>query len=231
MDFSLHIAFHLDARQHCVSNAGEALSVKVYADLINSMNFEKVLIFDAPRGVATALINNVLITDNHTLGKDDLYDIKQRVFADAETFTKDYVNDLFVLISPDAGSNKKIYKLSADLQGVHNVVRADKLRDVSNGKIIETIVYADDAALQGKTCVIIDDICSKGGTFCALAKVLKKRGADKVYLIVSHYESTANLQTLNEFGIDGVITTNSKPILDSDPNMLTVYDIDKYINF
>ena len=56
-----------------------------------------------------------------------------------------------------------------------------------------------------------DDICAKGGTFCALAKVLKAKGASKVYLVVSHYEGTADLRILKESGIDLVFTTNSKP--------------------
>jgi ribose-phosphate pyrophosphokinase len=127
-----------------------------------------------------------------------------------------------VLVSPDAGSNKKVANVAKYLNNISGqdicVVRADKLRNVATGQIIETTVYADD--LTGKECYIIDDICSKGGTFCALAKVLKAKGASKVYLVVSHYEGTANIQTLKDSGIDLIFTTNSKPFVDVNDSLV-----------
>lgn len=196
---NLNIPYFPGARQDRVCNEGEALSVKVYADMINSMGFEKVRIFDPHSEVTPALINNVVVHNNHTLVNLALNDILRIAKKDD-----------IVLISPDAGSNKKIYDLATKkLEGKFPVVRCDKIRDVSNGKIVDTEIYAD--TLMGKTCVIIDDIISYGNTFFNLSRKLKEKGANRVYLIVSHCEGVANLKTAEDSGISAMFTTNSKP--------------------
>lgn len=196
----LKIPYFPGARQDRVCNEGEALSVKVYADLINAMNFDRVVIFDPHSEVTPALLNNVEAVDNCEFV---LEVIKEMNYLDSMKKS--------ILVSPDAGSNKKVAKVAKFLhENLYSlpVIRADKLRDVTNGKIIETTVYADD--LTGKEVYIIDDICSKGGTFCALAQVLKQKGASKVYLVVSHFEGNADLRILEESGIDMIFTTDSK---------------------
>lgn len=199
----LKIPYFPAARQDRVCVDGEPLTVKVFADFINSMNFEKVTIFDPHSEVTPALINNVEVIDNTEFVCKVLGEMNYR----GSDSTKS------VLISPDAGSNKKVANVAKYIyktcMSVIPVVRADKLRDVATGQIIETTVYVDD--LTGKDCYIIDDICSKGGTFCALAKVLKDKGASKVYLVVSHYEGTAVVGMLVASGIDMIFTTDSKP--------------------
>ena len=207
----LNIPYFPAARQDRVCVEGEPLTVKVFTDFINSMNFDKVTVFDPHSDVTPALINNVQVVDNcafvcRILGEMNALDGSGKT----------------VLISPDAGSNKKVANVAKHLfksSGKEvSVVRADKLRDVRTGQIIETTVYADD--LTGKDCYILDDICSKGGTFCALAKVLKEKGASKVYLVVSHYEGTADLRVLKESGIDLVFTTDSKPFITQDDSLV-----------
>lgn len=198
----LNIPYFPAARQDRVCVEGEPLTVKVFADFINSMKFSKVTIFDPHSEVTPALLDNFEVFDN--------CEFVCKILGEMNAMDG---SDKTVLVSPDAGSNKKVanvakYLFKASTKEV-SVVRADKLRDVATGQIIETTVYADD--LTGKNCYIIDDICAKGGTFCALAKVLKAKGASKVYLVVSHYEGTADLRILKESGIDLVFTTNSKP--------------------
>jgi len=207
----LNIPYFPAARQDRVCVAGEPLTVKVFADFINAMNFNKVTIFDPHSDVTAALLNKVKVVDNTK-------------FVGAILGQMNALNKTgkTVLVSPDAGSNKKVANVAKYLNNISGqdicVVRADKLRNVATGQIIETTVYADD--LTGKECYIIDDICSKGGTFCALAKVLKAKGASKVYLIVSHYEGTANIQTLKDSGIDLIFTTDSKPFVDRNESLI-----------
>jgi ribose-phosphate pyrophosphokinase len=186
----LCIPYFPGARQDRVCNPGEPLSVKVYADLINQQHYQKVCVFDPHSDVVVALLNNVHVVKNHQ-------------------FIRDVVNDIrsdFILVSPDAGSNKKIFELSCQLGGLP-VIRADKVRDVRNGAIIGTEIYCDD--LSGKTAVIVDDICAGGRTFIELAKKLKAKNCKKIILAVSHYEGTADEKKLVESGIDAIYTTNS----------------------
>lgn len=186
----LLVPYFPGARQDRVCNSGEALSAKVYADLINQQGYSKVCLFDPHSDVVVALLNNVQVIKNHS-------------------FIQDVINDTgsdLVLVSPDAGSNKKIFDLSSQLGGLP-VVRADKIRDVRNGAIIGTEVFSDD--LSGKTALIVDDICAGGRTFVELAKKLKLKGCKRIALAVSHYEGSADVARLAESGIDRVYTTNS----------------------
>ena len=184
----LAIPYFPGARQDRVCNDGEPLSVKVYASFINSMQFDEVVVFDPHSDVTPALIQNCKTVDNHQFVRDCLDGSAN-----------------YCLVSPDAGSNKKIFSLAKNL-GVE-VVRADKKRNVTDGSIVGTDVFADD--LSGKHCVIVDDIISGGRTFIELAKVLKAKGSSRITLIVSHHEGVASDQSLIDAGIDQVFTTDS----------------------
>lgn len=155
------------ARQDRVMVAGEPLSVKVMCDLLNTCNFNTVYIFDVHSEVSLALLNNCRLITNNTLVKTALAD------------QTDYL-----LVSPDAGALKKIYKVAEAIHYTADIILCNKVRDVTNGRIKQITVDSED--LQGKDCYIIDDICDGGATFIGVAKALKARNAGKVYLIVSH---------------------------------------------
>lgn len=184
----LFIPYFPAARQDRVMIPGEPLSVKVYADIINAMQLNKVFVFDAHSEVTPALLNNSTVIPNYTFIKEVLNRIGENV----------------KLISPDGGALKKIYKVSEFLGGVE-VVECSKSRDVKTGKLSGFKVYNDD--LQGMDCLIVDDICDGGGTFVGLAEELKKKNAGKLYLAVSHGIFNKGFEVLNCF--DGIFTTNS----------------------
>lgn len=116
------------------------------------------------------------------------------------------MNNKFYLISPDAGSNKKIFDLAKLIDYDGEIIRCDKLRDIVTGNIIETIVYKDD--LNGKDCLIVDDICDGGRTFIQLATALKQKNCGKIYLIVTHGIFSSGFDDLSD-NIDGIFCTNS----------------------
>lgn len=204
----LAIPYFPGARQDRVCNKGEPLSVKVYADFINAMKFDEVSVFDPHSEVAPALIQNCNIATNHQFVLDCLDG-----------------NVDFCLVSPDAGSNKKIFSLAESL-GVE-VVRADKKRNVSDGSIVGTDVFAED--LSGRHCVIVDDIISGGRTFMELAKVLRSKGASQITLIVSHHEGVASDQALIESGINQVFATDSIYGTCISSKITTIKPVEKYI--
>lgn len=191
-DIELSIPYFPGARQDRVCNAGETLSVKVYADLINAQGYSRVTIFDPHSDVVVALLDRVKVVNNHDFIRS--WCLGWICYADV------------LLVSPDAGSNKKIYALAQRLHGLP-VIRADKTRDVRDGSITGTEVFCGD--LTGKVALIVDDICAGGRTFIELAKKLKEKNAERVLLAVSHYEGTADVVKLKASGIDTVYTTNS----------------------
>ena len=177
------------ARQDRVMITGESLSVKVYADLINGLNLDSVTIFDPHSEVAPALLNNCKVISNHRF--------IEKVIAD--------INTDVILISPDGGALKKIYKVSEFLGGLP-VIECSKKRNVKNGQLEGFKVYEDD--LAGKDCLIVDDICDGGGTFIGLAEELKKKNAGNLYLAVSHGIFNKGVEVLNQY-FTKIYTTDS----------------------
>lgn len=177
------------ARQDRVMVKGEPLSVKVYADLLNQLKLNKITIYDPHSEVTPAVLNNCEVITNHSF--------IQKVVS---TLNKD-----ILLISPDGGALKKIYKVSEFLGGIP-VVECSKTRNVKNGQLEGFRVYEDN--LQGKDCLIVDDICDGGGTFIGLAKELRKHNAGNLYLVVSHGIFSKGLEELNQH-FTKVFTTDS----------------------
>jgi ribose-phosphate pyrophosphokinase len=177
------------ARQDRVMVDGESLTVKVYTDLINGLDFESVTVYDPHSEVTPALLNNCKVISNHRFIEKVIETINSEV----------------VLVSPDGGALKKIYKVSEFLGGLP-VIECSKKRNVKNGKLEGFKVYEDD--LKGKDCLIVDDICDGGGTFVGLAEELKKKNAGKLYLAVSHGIFSKGVEVLNEH-FTKIFTTDS----------------------
>jgi ribose-phosphate pyrophosphokinase len=186
----LFVPYFPGARQDRVCNKGEALTVKVYSEIINSMGFDEVVIYDPHSDVVTALVDNCRVIDNHRFVRHCIKSIGLENLK---------------IISPDAGSNKKIGALCKSLH-IDSYVRCDKTRDLLSGSISGFEVYSDD--LGGKDCVIVDDICDGGGTFVGLAKELKKKNAGNLYLIVSHGIFSKGFSTLKK-DFKKIYTTDS----------------------
>lgn len=189
----LYLPYIPYARQDRVANLGEALSIKVFADLINSQEYPKVHVLDPHSDVATALINNVQVTDCTVFAKK-VWDI----LPDED--------GKLILLAPDAGALKKVHKIAKSINYKDEVIFCEKQRDTVTGKITGTKVYSDDIA--GNDFIMFDDICDGGRTFIEIAKVLKSNGARKVILAVSHGIFSNGLESIYEY-IDEIYCTDS----------------------
>jgi ribose-phosphate pyrophosphokinase len=175
------------ARQDRVCNFGEALSIKVFCDLINSQKYHEVEVWDAHSDVAIALL------DNH-------YQVRQPQLVDKVPVDFKRV----VLVSPDAGANKKIYDVAQELR-IDKVVRADKTRNVATGEITGTVVYSEHVG--DADFLIVDDIIDGGRTFIELGKVLKPLTNGKVILYATHGIFSKGLKPFEGF-IDEIYVAN-----------------------
>lgn len=184
-------------RQDRVCNTGEALGAKVYAEMINAINFDAVVVADPHSDVIGACLNNCTVMEQHAVIKTQIE------LMDWITTTKP------LIVSPDAGANKKTLKLCKEL-GIDSFIRADKTRDTRTGAITDTIVYENyEGELEDKHVLIVDDICDGGYTFIQLAKALKAKGVVTVSLFVTHGIFSKGVQVLLDNGIDHVYTTDS----------------------
>lgn len=187
------------ARQDRVCAPGESLSLKVVADFINSMKFTKVVCHDVHSSVGTALIDNIEHRDLNIVAR------KLTTFRN--------VLDT-VLVSPDAGANKKVLDF-AKYHGYHHVVRADKTRDVLTGQITGTAVYSEH--IGSKDFLILDDICDGGRTFIELAKELRKLTDGNIYLYVTHGIFSAGYAVfdglIDRIYVSNLMNKESSPLL------------------
>jgi ribose-phosphate pyrophosphokinase len=178
------------ARQDRVMTPGEPLSVKVYTQIINAQHFERVWIFDPHSDVVPALLDSVEVISNENFIKKAIQKIDSQSLA---------------LVAPDAGAAKKLRKLAGRLDNP-DLVLCEKQRDVQNGQLTGFQVFSKN--LEGRDCLIVDDICDGGATFTGIAKALKMKNAGRVFLAVSHGIFSDGFEKLEGL-LDGIFTTDS----------------------
>ena len=197
ISITLFLPFAPYARQDRRMDQYDAFSLKDYADQLNLLKLDRVVVLDAHSDVAPALFNNCTDIPQDFIiraGKDEL---GLSDFAD-------------VLVAPDAGAAKKVLKASNALGLDPNAtVYLEKVRDTTTGAITSTKVASDPSNIMGANCLIIDDLCDGGATFIAGAEVLYAAGARSVGLFVTHGIFSRGVESLSEAGIDKIWTTNS----------------------
>lgn len=150
--FSLVIPYLPYARQDRVCAKGESFSLKVFAKLINDLNYEEVLVTDCHSEIGLALLDNVRhITQ------------VQAIADDVGSFN--LLSNCDVVVAPDLGAAKKA-KAVAEFFG-KPVVQCLKTRHKDGKVSIEVL-----GNILNKNAVVVDDICDGGATFLALAEEL-----------------------------------------------------------
>ena len=169
--FVLKMPYVPYARQDRVMTSGEALSIKAFSTLINSLNYDEVHIDDPHSDVTYSVLNNTIIHHQHEL-------FQEYMNISSVNFHPEKAD---VVIAPDAGARKKAQKI-ADVLG-KTLIEAGKSRNVETGEITGSVIYGD---VKDKVCIIVDDIIDGGGTFVKLSEVLKREGAKYVILYATH---------------------------------------------
>lgn len=201
---SLYIPYLLGARSdRQFVEGGTSYLVDVIAPIINSLEFESVTVMDVHSDVAAACIKNLKVIDNVELVKWATREICGVVSEKGPN--SQYP---FVLISPDAGSLKKIYKVAEQIGYKGDIITCSKHRD-ENGELSKIEVplkmYDNEPDL-----IIIDDICDGGATFINIAKTINEHEwtYGKKYLIVTHGIFSKGFKELSQY-FDGIYCTNS----------------------
>lgn len=185
----LYMPYIPNARMDRVKNEDEVFTLKWFANFINGMHFDQVVVLDPHSNVSTALIDNVLVIQPEFL-------IQKAIDAIAA--------DNLLLCYPDEGAAKRYSELM-EAEYIFGI----KHRDWRTGKI-ERLELTTPEKVAGRTVLIVDDICSRGGTFTHTASALKEAGANDIYLYVSHCENTIfNGLVLTDGLIRHVFTTDS----------------------
>ena len=110
-----------------------------------------------------------------------------------------------VVVSPDLGGVKRADKLAKELGCEKAIIY--KNRTGHNQAVAETLL----GDVRGKDCIIYDDIIDTAGTITQAAEMLKRNGANKIYISASHglFNGPA-IERLKNAPIEEVVVTNSE---------------------
>lgn len=219
----LYLPFVPFARQDRRAVPEDAFSIKVFANLLNSLGLDKVIIVDPHSEVTPALINNVRIVPQHRVAYEAVDRLTYWLSEDCDP-TKN-----ISLVGPDLGSAKKVKELQSYAANWYHdwpVIQADKTRDSKTGKITGFRILDGDAS--GKNCIIIDDICDGGGTFLGTAAALREGGAKSVSLFTTHGIYSKGTEVFDGV-IDHILCSDSLPApkFMDDKNRIRLYDLMK----
>lgn len=184
----LFMPYISNARQDRVKNSEDIFTLKYFADIINDLNFNSIQVLDPHSPVSEALIDNIVVTSPSEY---------------ISTAIQDCEPDM--MFFPDEGAMKR-YSSMAQMEYAFGI----KKRDWATGQIQGLDVAGSVDKIKDSKIIIIDDICSRGGTFYYSAKKLKELGAKEIYLYVTHCENTILEGELLASGlIEKIYTTNS----------------------
>ena len=158
------------ARQDRKAKSRDPISAKVVANLITAAGADRVLTMDL-----------------HAAQIQGFFDIPVDNLMGGNLFVKHYVrrfgkgNEDVMVVSPDVGSTARARNFSMKL-GL-NMAIVDKRRERANQSEVMNII----GNVEGKTCILLDDIVDTAGSLCGAAKAIKEiGGAKEVYACATH---------------------------------------------
>ena len=178
-----------------VRSARVPISAKVVADMFASVGIDRVLTID---------LHSETIQGFFDMPADNVYATKFMVDDIKDNNDRNEV----VVVSPDVGGVVRSRALAKLLDDTDLAI-IDKRRAQANESEVMNII----GEVEGKVCIVPDDIIDTAGTLCNAAKALKDKGAKAVKAYITHpVLSGPAIERLNKSDIDELIVTNSIPL-------------------
>ena len=178
-----------------VRSARVPISAKVVADMFASVGIDRVLTID---------LHSETIQGFFDMPADNVYATKFMVDDIKDNNERDEV----VVVSPDVGGVVRARALAKLLDDTDLAI-IDKRRAAANQSEVMNII----GDIQGKVCIVPDDIIDTAGTLCNAANALKESGAKAVKAYITHpVLSGPAIERLENSSIDELIVTNSIPL-------------------
>ena len=180
-----------------VRSARVPITAKVVADFLSSVGVDRVLMVDLHaeqiQGFFDVPVDNVF-------GSPILVDdMRKKGFE---------TDDNVVIVSPDIGGVVRARAI-AKLLNDKDLAIIDKRRPQANVAQVMHII----GDIEGRDCIMVDDMIDTGGTLCKAADALKKRGAKRVFAYATHpVFSGKALENIKNSSIDEVVVTDSIPL-------------------
>ena len=155
------------ARQDRKPGPRTPISAKLVANLITQAGADRVMTLDLHAGQIQGFFD--IPTDNLFAQPSMVADIKERM---------DLSNT--VVVSPDVGGVVRARALAKRIDAQLAIV--DKRRERPGESEVMNVI----GEVEGKSCILVDDIVDSGGTLCNAADALLEKGAREVYAYISH---------------------------------------------
>ncbi|MFW1677646.1 ribose-phosphate pyrophosphokinase [Pontibacter sp. JAM-7] len=174
-------------------SARVAISAKVVADMMSTVGIDRVLTVDLHadqiQGFFSTPVDNVY---GSPVLLDDIMDQEH--------------GDMMI-VSPDVGGVVRARAVAKQLDCDLAII--DKRRERANESQVMNII----GDVEGRTCVLVDDMCDTAGTLCKAAKALKANGAAKVMAYATHAVlSGPAIKNVTESELDELVVTDTIPL-------------------
>lgn len=196
------------ARQDRRCREGEAFSLKVFVDIINTLKFDTIRIADVHSYAALDVFKSKV---QHVTVKDIFFKVSRK-----------FNTNNLLIVAPDQGAISRATDI-ADLLFVDLFI-AKKTR-LGNKVVYQDFTNSEALSIQGRNLLIIDDICDGGATFIALVEKLRKGNPRSISLYVTHGIFSRGITPLLDAGITKIYTTNSITKLKPIDGVLEIWDI------
>ncbi len=204
------LPFYPYARQDKKHRGREPISARLVADLFKAAGADRLVSVD-------------LHTDQIQGFFDGPVDHMHALPILTKHIQENYNLDNIVVVSPDAGRVKESEKWANQLGGAP-LAFIHKTRDIDvANKVTSNRVVGD---VEGRTCVLLDDMIDTGGTIAGAVQVLKNAGAGDVIIATTHgVFSDPARERLSECGAREIITTDTLPQSTEGWDNLTVLSV------
>ena len=183
------------ARQDRKAKSRDPISAKLVANLITAAGADRVLTMDL-----------------HAAQIQGFFDIPVDNMMGSYIFAKHYIkrfgkgNDDYLVVSPDVGSVARARAFSVKL-GVGMAI-VDKRREIANQSEVMNII----GSVEGKKCILLDDIVDTAGSLTGAAAAIKNAGAEEVFACATHgVLSGPAIQRINDSCINELLLLDTIP--------------------
>ena len=176
-------------------SARVAISAKVVANMLEAVGVDRVLTMDLHADQIQGFFD--IPVDNIYAAPILLGDVWKQNFQD------------LIVVSPDVGGVVRARALAKRLDSDLAII--DKRRPKANVSEVMNII----GEVDGRTCVIMDDMVDTAGTLCKAAEVLKERGAKRVVAYCTHAVlSGSAVQKISVSSLDELVVTDTIALRD-----------------
>ncbi|MGQ0831340.1 MAG: ribose-phosphate diphosphokinase [Microthrixaceae bacterium] len=183
------------ARQDRKAEGREPITAKLIANMFAAVGTNRLMSVDLHSGQIQGFFDGPV---DHRTAMPVLID-----------YIRAHLPDDLVVVSPDAGRVKVAERYTNALHADLAIVHKRRVKGVKNA--VEAVEIVGD--VNGRACVLIDDIIDTATTLCAAAEQLKQRGAAEIYALATHgVLSGPAIDRIKNSVITKVVVTNTLPL-------------------